>query len=982
MNVHGFVAKWRKSELGERSASHEHFIDLCNLFEHPTPAAVDSTGMAFTFEKGVSKQDGGDGWADVWKRGFFGWEYKGKHKDLDAAYQQLLRYRESLENPPLLVVCDMNRLVVHTNFTNTPPVVHEITLGTMGEPRNLEILRAVFHAPEKLKPGSTSEAITAEAAERLGEIARSLRERGLDPRSVARYLDRIVFCMFAEDIGLLPEDLFTRMHEKAGADPARLSKLVGQLFDAMATGGDFGMETIKHFNGDIFLESTALELNAEEIEKVTEAALLDWSAVDPSIFGTLFERGMDPAKRSQLGAHYTSRQDIETLVEPVVMQPLRREWDEVRAIAERLLTTGKKTAPKKRTAKAQGKAKGSASAPAKKLSPTARRKARLEVQMLVDRFLHRLQTVKVLDPACGSGNFLYVTLQKLKDLEKEVINFANDKGLAQSLPLVGPWQFHGIEINPYAFALAQMTVWIGYLQWARQNGFGWPSEPVLRKMDNFKCMDAILDLSDPDNPGEPEWPKVDFIVGNPPFLGTKKLRSELGDSYTELLFKLYGGRIPNFSDLCCYWFEKARASIVTGKSKRAGLLATQSIRGGLNREVLKRIKNDGDIFFAESDRPWVLNGANVHVSMVGFDDGREPERILDGRSVSTINSNLTAIADITGAQRLTANAHIGFIADVKAGKFDISEDDAKVMLVHPNPHGSPSSDVVVPWVNSLGILRRPRRFYIVDFGSEVSVESAAQYEKPFAHVKEHVFPARSTVKRKRYREYWWIHAEPCNEMRRLALPLPRFVATPTVSKHRVFVWLQAPTLPDHQLVVFARSDDYFFGVLHSRIHEVWALAQGTQLREKESGFRYTPTTCFETFPFPSPSESQEAAIAATAKELDALRTNWLNPPEWTREEILEFPGSVEGPWASFVVDPDARGIGTVRYPRVVARDDKTAADLKKRTLTALYNSLPEWLKNAHRTLDEAVFAAYGWPAGMRDEGILARLLEMNLAVEE
>ena len=393
-----------------------------------------------------------------------------------------------------------------------------------------------------------------------------------------------------------------------------------------------------------------------------------------------------------------------------------------------------------------------------------------------------------------------------------------------------------------------------------------------------------------------------------------------------------------------------------------------------NREVLKRVQHTGGIFFAESDRPWILDGANVHVSLIGFDDGTEIQRVLNGHLVSTINSNLTGAADTTKAGRLKANEAIGFIADVKAGKFDLSESDALEMLHRPNPHGRPNSDVLLPWINSLDILRRPRNWWIVDFGSDVSLELASRYESPFALVRKLVLPARSLVKRKSYRDYWWIHAEPCSEMRERIAPLSRFLVTTTVSKHRIFAWKHPPTLPDHQLVAFGRDDDFFFGLLHSRLHQVWALAQGTQLREKESGFRYTPTTCFETFPFPLPTPEQEAAIAAASKSLNELRERWLNPPEWTVEKILEFPGSVGGLCDRYIVGPlpsagagpsaasgdAAYKIGLVRYPRLEPRDAECAAKLKKRTLTNLYNERPAWLDLAHKKLDAAVAAAYGW----------------------
>ena len=488
MNVSEFVSKWQKVELTERSASQQHFLDLCEVFDHPKPALDDPSGERFTFEKGAAKHGGGQGWADVWKRGFFGWEYKGKHKDLNAAYDQLLRYREALESPPLLVVCDMDRFIIHTNFTATVGKTYEISLDDLNTPRNIEILRNVFHDPEKLRPDATSVAITKLVAERLAEVAQGLRKRGLDATEVARFLDRIVFCLFAEDVGLLPKKLFSNIVEKS-RNPEHFGKLIGQLFAAMNEGGDFGLETIRHFNGNLFTDSPVLELTDPEIRNVQAAARLDWSAVDPSIFGTLFERGLDPDTRAQLGAQYTSRADIETLVEPVVMTPLRREWAETRARIESLLAKGKTN------------------------------KTFRDARTLFRTFHHNLAEIKVLDPACGSGNFLYVTLQKIKDLEKEVLLYAGDRELGNFLPLVGPWQFYGIEINPYAFDLAQTTLWIGYLQWIQANGFGVPGEPILRRMDNFKNMDAILDLSDPEHPKEPEWPAVDFIVGNPPFLG-------------------------------------------------------------------------------------------------------------------------------------------------------------------------------------------------------------------------------------------------------------------------------------------------------------------------------------------------------------------------------------------------------------------------------------------------------------------------------
>jgi len=988
MNAPEFIRKWRDVDLTEQSASQQHFLDLCDLLGHPKPVEVDKTGESFTFERGAAKRSGGDGWADVWKKGCFGWEYKGKHKDLDAAYTQLLDYREDLENPPLLVVSDMDRIIVRTNFTATPTEKHEIALSQLGDPRNLEILNAVFHHPDRLRPGRTSEHITADAAKRIGEIAQSMRGRGLDPHEVAHFLDRIVFCLFAEDIDLLPEGLFSGLVDKTRSDPKRLGRALGQLFDAMAGGGEFGADVIRHFNGNLFVKGPILDLTDDEIERVYEASRLDWAAVDPSIFGTLFERGMDPDKRSQIGAHYTSRQDIETLVEPVVMWPLRQEWDQIKQTVQNLLSTGRKTLPRELH-------RGDGDAPARPLSQAARTKARNESEHLMRRFHEKLTLLRVLDPACGSGNFLYVTLQKLKDLEKEVIVFSGDKGLGPMMPMVGPWQLFGIEINPYAYDLAQMVVWIGYLQWVKANGFGTPTEPILKPMvGNFQNKDAILDLSDPEHPREPDWPRVDNIVGNPPFLGGKLMRAGLGDEYVDELFLVWQGRVPHEADLCCYWFEMARAHTEESKCQRAGLLATQGIRGGANREVLKRIKETGDIFFAESDRPWVLDGANVHVSMVAFDAGEESSRVLNGDPVASINTNLTAKVDVGQATRLAENRALSFMGDTKGGAFDIPDGLARELLQAPNPHGRPNSDVLLPWVNGRDIAQRGRTMWIVDFGASATEEQAAPYEEPFGLIANRVRGARkasrSTVAR------WWHHERPRPEMRQALARLGRFPITTRVAKHRLFVWRSAPTLPDCALIVFAREDDCFFGVLHSRLHEVWALTLGTRLETRP---RYTPTTCFETFPFPwspSPEPGRRAgqdpqdgpllkAIADAAQELNELRERWLNPPEWTTTEVLEFPGSVDGPWARYVHDPDQRGIGTVRYPRIVDNGVMPSL-LKKRTLTNLYNEMPAWLRNAHARLDEAVFAAYAattgdpsWRPDLSDESILEKLLQLNLA---
>jgi len=342
MTAAEFVAKWSRAALSERSSSQQHFLDLCELVGHPKPAEIDPTGDSFCFERGTEKHGGGDGWADVWKRGSFAFEYKGRHANLAKAFDQLLRYRASLDNPPLLVVCDTDTIEIRTNFTGTPEAVYRFTTLEIGQPRNLEILHALFHDPVRLRPGRSSEAITREAAAALASLAGSLRTRGQDAEASARFLDRIVFCLFAEDVGLLPDGIFGNILENTLTDPERFARYASELFRAMADGGEFQFKPIAHFNGGLFSDPVVPPLESSEIAAIHVAAQLDWGAVDPSIFGTLFQRGLDPSTRAALGAEYTGRADIEDLVEPVLIAPLRREWEAIQSTIRNLLATGKK----------------------------------------------------------------------------------------------------------------------------------------------------------------------------------------------------------------------------------------------------------------------------------------------------------------------------------------------------------------------------------------------------------------------------------------------------------------------------------------------------------------------------------------------------------------------------------------------------------------------------------------------------------------
>lgn len=950
MTPHEFIKKWKPVALTERATAHSHFNDLCELLKHEDPIEADPTGEWFTFEKGVTKTGGGEGFADVWKRNHFAWEYKKKKRDLNAALDQLVRYAAALENPPLQVACDTNEFLIRTAWTNAVPTTYKLTLDDLADPQQLGILHSVFFDPEKLRPKETRAAITKEAADKFSTIASRLQGRGT-PEDIAHFVNQLVFCFFANsrDVKLLPDGFFLKLLKRAAQRPEKAQVYFNQLFAAMETGGEFDLTDIAHFNGGLFDGRRALPLDSGDIGLLQAAASLDWSQIDPTIFGTLFERFLDPDKRKQIGAHYTDPEKIGMLVEPVILRPLRDEWAAARAEIEGLLE-GDVKAPMRAKAK-------------RRMTPE---EAAEEVR---SRFLERLRTVRILDPACGSGNFLYLALQGVKDIENRANLESEALGLSPRALTAGPEILHGIEINPVAAELARTTIWIGDIQWRRRNGIYSEPPPILRKLDSIELRDALLDEKPGGQVIEASWPAAEFIIGNPPFLGGKLMRAGLRDDTVETLFRVYDSRVPPEADLVTYWFEKALAQVKLERAKRVGFVATNSIRGGANRRVVDRIVDQSRIFEAWSDEPWIVDGAAVRVSLICFGEAEDEPR-LGGRPASRINADLTAgVLDLTKAKRLDENLGVSFMGDTKGGSFDVPGAGAREWLKLPlNPNGRPNSDVLRPWRNGLDVTRRPRDMWIVDFGWEMTEREASLFEEPFEHVREHVLPGRAKNRREAYRMRWWRHVEPRPALMGKLARLERYIATARVAKHRLFVWLDASIVPDSQIIAIAREDDSTFGILHSRFHETWSLRLGTWLGVGNDP-RYTPTTTFETFPFPegltpniSPrdyADDQRAqTIAQAAKRLDELRSKWLNPNDLVRME----PEVVSG------------------YPdRILPKDTVAAAALRERTLTKLYNERPQWLIDAHRDLDAVVAAAYGWPVNISTEDSLRELLDLNLA---
>ena len=1084
MTPQDFIAKWGPGgsgfDLNERQGAQAHFIDLCQLLGVPTPGSAGD----YLFEQDTLVLGEARGYADVFKRNHFAWENKAPGKSLDLALKQLLTYSLALSNPPLLVVCDRLTIRIHTQFNGHPSEVHTVLLGELDQPAKQALLRRLWTDPESFRPKKTSRDITEAAAKSFATLADGLRKRHNNPDEVAHFLTQCLFCFFAEDVGLLPGRMFEGLVNNKHLTSDKLTQGLTNLFTAMCNGGLYGNDDIPWFNGGLFKKVKVPALSIMEVTELRNAAALNWSAIDVSIFGTLFERGLDPAKRSQLGAHYTDPATILRIIEPVLSRPLLQKWELVAEDIRMLLGKSRKKGDKHYNAG----------------------KARFVL------WLEDLKAYRLLDPACGSGNFLFMGLKALKDIEHKSHLDAAMFGLDREADLVtGPHNVLGIELNEYAAELARVTVWIGELQWRMAHGYEFKTNPVLEPLDHIECRDALLPFpnttaaveelspepgpragqtpgahtlrflkspptsapptpldagsevdaekpgaaevgSDPDfaqqNSGsdptsagvrEATWPKANVVIGNPPFLGGSKKRRELGDAYFSALNTVFAGRVPGGADLVCYWFDKARVVIESNGLEAAGLVATNSIRGGSNRKVLDAICQSSRIFEAWSDESWINDGAAVRVSLICF--GHSSDTFLNGAHISAIKSDLTGtqsgaiVVDLAKATRLAKNAGAVFEGLRKDGPLDISGQIARDWLRLPNPHGKSNALVLFPLINGIDVTRRPRDGWVIDTGESLSDQDAALFEAPFAHIVQNVKPIRLQNNDRIRKTYWWRFGRNGEQLRDALKPLRRYINTPRVAKHRLFVWQFVPSIPDTATVAITRADDTTFGILHSRFHELWSLRMGTSLEDRP---RYTPTTCFETFPFPSGLTPADTAHQQT----ELLETGALIPaqlPEQAskagvvrmsgailKSEAYEPPASEPLPpgqgtqslrqslnlrtqaiqianaakklndlrekwlnppeWTHKVPEVTPLGMDKSPYPdRIEPKPGITEADLKalqKRTLTNLYNAKPAWLSMAHQQLDQAVAAAYGWTdytPDMADDEILKRLLALNLA---
>ncbi|MDP2793310.1 MAG: hypothetical protein Q8O25_04380, partial [Sulfurisoma sp.] len=662
-----FIARWNGISGSERSNYQLFIIELCELLDLPRPEPAGQThgDNSYVFERHLKEHDpdarAANRFIDCYRRGSFVLEAKsvqinrasqGAKIALRGAHGQALNYARNLaveeSRPPFLIVVDVGDVIeLYSEFSRTggaylpypDPGSHRIRITDLADPAIRERLHQVWLDPMALDPTRISARVTRAISADLAVLAKSLEQAGHDTHAVAGFLTRSLFTLFAEDVALLPrhdgKGSFTALLETLADTPEQFEGMVGELWQKMDSGG-FSVALrakLLRFNGKFFKDPVVLPLTREQIALLLRAAHADWTLVEPAIFGTLLERALDPSERHSLGAHYTPRAYVERLVLPTVMDPLRADWANVQAAALLLDREGKHN----------------------------------EAQQAVRAFHYRLCSTRVLDPACGSGNFLYVTMEHMKRLEGEVLDLLQDLGASGSLDAEGltvdPHQFLGLELNPRAAAIAELVLWIGHLQWHfRTRGASLPSEPVLRDFHNIECRDAVLDWDErtpalddagqalsrwdgvsrkphpvtgeqvPDeaarvplwryaNPRQAIWPEAEFIVGNPPFIGTARMRDALGDGYTEALRRAWPD-VPESADLVMYWWQHAADQVRQGRAQQFGLITTNSLRQTFNRRVVQAALDGGlALAFAIPDHPWVENsdGAAVRIAMtVGF----------------------------------------------------------------------------------------------------------------------------------------------------------------------------------------------------------------------------------------------------------------------------------------------------------------------------------------------------------------------------
>lgn len=1044
--VRTFLERWQGVTASELATAQSFVMALCALLEVPGPHPT--AEQDYMFERPVTFMHGDGstsaGRIDCYRRGHFVLEAKklkaGSHtKGFDDG---LLRARTQGEGyaralpanegrPPFLLVVDVGTVMeVYAEFSRTggtytpfpDPRSHRIALSDLSQPEVLERLRLIWTDPDALNPARISAQVTRDVSQLLAKLARSLEEAGHSSHDVAAYLSRCLFSMFAEDVELLPRGSFHTLLVKHRGDPATLQQMLRYLWTDMDRGG-FSValaDAVLRFNGKLFkganAEGYSLRLTAGQIDWLIEAARANWREVEPAIFGTLLERALDPEERHALGAHYTPRAYVERLVLPTVIEPLRAEWANAQAAA---LTLAHEATALEANPPAVRTKKDFAALDRHNAAVRVRWK---EARQQVRDFLHRLCTVRVLDPACGSGNFLYVTLEHLKRLEGEVLNQLGSFGDSQDALDLGHetvtlQQLLGIELNERAATLAELVLWIGYLQWhIRTSGHASVAEPVVHDYGNIHHRDAVLayDRQEPMidaqgqvvtrwdgrttrlhpvtgeavpdeaaqvvqwryvNPRRAEWPSADFVVGNPPFIGSKRMRAALGDGYVDALQEAWP-EVPEATDFVMRWWHHAAQCVRSGAISRFGLITTNTLRQTyVRRAVVPHLEGDDrlSLVFAIPDHPWVdsAGGAAVRIAMTVGIKGEHPGILREVSSerqfadegedvvqaftekVGLIGPDLRVGANVAAAIRLRSNLGLCSVGMKTIGEaFQVDAATARQLGLGTVPQ---LEQHVRPYLNGRDFVGRQRGKWVIDFYGLQADEVRSRFPAAYQHLLDSAKPARDQNRNPAFRRTWWVIGHPRQQFRQAAAGLARYIVTVETAKHGVFGFLPASVTPDSTLVTFALEDAFFLGILSSSVHVAWARAAGGRLGVGNDP-RYNKSRCFETFPFP------DVDTGLTAKLTELIRSR--------ADQIDSHRKASQAANAEVTITATYNVLEKLRSGEPLTANEKT---IHTQGLVGILASL-------HHELDAAVLAAYGWselnlPADI--DLLLERLVALN-----
>lgn len=949
---------------------------------------------------------------------------KGRHQAGNYAVQVT---RRGDPKPPFLFVADAGyKLWIWSSFTQDARDDYgDFELGTafswddLARPEVFKLLRQIWLTPEELDEEAHGARVSADIAILVGKLAMRLEKR-FAPAVVGDFLMKCVFTMFAEDVGFLPNHIFTArlqgwVQDARGGHEDRFVRGLRNLWTRMRDGGDLESgDPIRQFNGYLFKDSEPLALQTDEMDSLLETALADWRRVSPAIFGTLLERALSPEERQRLGAFYTPEAYIRRLVDKTIMMPLRAQWTDIRAEMELELRAGK---DKKKA-----------------------RKAAIEIG---HAFRKQLTVIRVLDPACGSGNFLYVALKEMKRLESEVVRALDTMGSKQTwfdMPgeTVHPAQFFGIELKPWAAKIAELVLWIGYLQWQVSAGrLHWMRDPLLQDLHHIRNADALIKHNEKpddviDKDGKPvlrargvtnkqadrvmvavteytgvavaEWPDAEYIVGNPPFLGNKRLNDVLNPGYVEAIKKAYPA-VPKTADLVMYWWWRCAELLRNRKTlRRFGLVTTNSITQKFNRAVVAGALGDRPvevvgssatksasvpgkqgkktapadevgrkgirIAYAVADHPWFDEGASVRIAMTVADcDTGEPviavvtdekktkaadlaQVCLSEAAVVAIHSDLASGVAVESTVELMANDRLTFQGMNPVGEgFRLSP--AELKQVGYSDDSLPP--VVRPYLIGRDLVRRLETRYIIDFFGIGPQTAQTKYPMLWERLLRLVKPEREKNNRESRRKNWWLFGEPVGKLRVALASLRRYVATCRTARQRIFVFVDVKVIPDTKIVAIAVEDAAILATLSSRVHVLWSLRLGGWLGVGNDP-TYNHLDCFGKFPFPSLSPSQTTELRSLGERLEAHRKGrQAAHPDLALTDAYNV-------------------LDKLRENNVL-----DAAEEKIRNM-----ALVDTMRHLHDEIDRVTLSAYGWPVDLSDEAIIEKLVDLNVqrAAEE